>query len=120
MTNNFVFSTKDSGEYEGRMAMCIQYGNADKVVKVSLANPYTRSAQENDQFRDMVEDPENMWCIVKLWLFYFDYYLPKGWEGRVFRRKATQKELKVLYFVCLLFRLFLFIVLSIFSANLSI
>jgi hypothetical protein len=62
---DFVLFMKDKGEYQGRKAIRIKGLCGDKTYKLSLKVNELRNVA-NTHFDDMVENPEDKFCIIRL------------------------------------------------------
>lgn len=94
LTSHFSRGVQESGEFAGRRYLKLdQYAN-DKCLKLSLSNPWIRAPKEN--VGRLVENPEDPLCTVTLFesYVYSGRFLPSGYDGRLFRRKASKKELR--------------------------
>lgn len=91
--SHFEEGIQEEGEFKGRRYLKLaQYGK-DKCIALSLNNPWIRVPKETAG--RIVENPDDPFCTVKLWDLYVHSgrFLPKTYVGRLFRRKASRKQL---------------------------
>ena len=92
---HFILSTKVTGEYTGRKCLELRNHDSEKTKKLSLGDYHCRS---DDGVHDMVDDPNDPFCVVKLYEQIESFMPPKDSDynvGRILRRRANDKELKV-------------------------
>jgi hypothetical protein len=65
--------------------------NADKTMKLTLASPYKCVNLNND----MIEDPSDDCCVVRLAKLYMKMAFPPGYKGVFFLQEAPKKDLKL-------------------------
>ena len=84
-----------TGEYTGRKCLELRNHDSEKTKKLSLGDYHYRS---DDGVHDMVDDPNDPFCVVKLYEQIESFMPPKDSDynvGRILRRRANDKELKV-------------------------
>jgi hypothetical protein len=85
--------TKDRGVYRGRKALLIKGLSGDKTCKLSLKKTELRNVSDT-QFDDMVENPCDKFCVVRLHLLVVARYanVDPAYDGRIFRRAIRKKN----------------------------
>ena len=89
--DHFVSGVQEKGKYKGRQNLKLTKFAADKVVKIDLMNPYVRTPHEGSNV--MVANPDDPFCVVRLFNLFVKMAFPPGYTDRLFRRQAGRKEL---------------------------
>jgi hypothetical protein len=88
--SNLVLGVKQSGEFAGREYLDLTTFKDKKAHKLSLGCP---SLQSEPGFHDMVADPDNSLCIVKIYKAYKKHF-PEDYDGPFLRRQKPDKEVR--------------------------
>jgi hypothetical protein len=68
--------------------------NSDKTCKLSLFNYNLCELGTGENETDIISDPHDHLCTVRLLKYHIKYNLPPYWQGLLFLRKAKTEELK--------------------------
>jgi hypothetical protein len=89
---DFIFGEMEEGEYKGTPFVGIKATNFEKGQSISLKN--TVLEHSDDRYHRIPDDVNDKFSIYKLLKHHLDVFCPPG-IGRIFRRRACQKDLKV-------------------------
>lgn len=77
-------------DLHGRNCFKVLFGTEDKVMKLSLRNPYLRGDENGTHC--IIEDIDDDWCTVKLLRHYIQTFLPEDWDDVLFLRPVRNYE----------------------------
>lgn len=95
-TTQFTYTTVTEGLLKGRERVIFQHNNTDKTHKLSLSNPTLRGfdGDTNSLCHDIVADPHDSICTVRLLKHHVEHNLPPNWKGCLFIREASDEVIR--------------------------
>jgi hypothetical protein len=84
-----------NGKYQGLEKVSFSHGNSDKTCKLSLINYSLRESGTGKNDTDIISDPHDHLCTVRLLKYHIKFNLPPNWKGFLFLRKASTEIIKL-------------------------
>jgi hypothetical protein len=89
------FSTVTKGKYQCLKKVSFSHSNSDKTCKLSLTNYNLRESGTGEKDTNIISDPHDHLCTVRLLKYHIQYNLPPNWKGFLFLRKASTEIIKL-------------------------
>jgi hypothetical protein len=83
------------GKYQGLEKVSFSQGNSDKTCKLSLINYSLSESGTGENDTDIISDPHDYLCTVRLRKYHNKFNLPLNWKGLLFLRKASTEIIKL-------------------------